>query len=130
MKACDKGAGIFILNFEDYISACYEHLTSNQKEDEPYYTELSDLDLEISQKKINDILKEGLDSNIIDQSKFNAIKAEDNKAGRFYCNVNVHKQHEHEHEQDTRMIYTEKEERNITSESLILYTIVLTERFE
>ena len=88
-------AGIFILNFEDYISACYEHLTSNQKEDEPYYTELSDLDLEISQKKINAILNEGLDSNIIAQSKFNAIKAEDNKAGRFYCNVKVHKQHEH-----------------------------------
>ena len=95
VKACDKGAGIIILNFEDYLKACHEHLTSNQKVDKPYYTEASDLDLEISKKKVNDILKEALDSNIIDQTEFNAMNAEDKKAGRFYCNFKVHKQHKH-----------------------------------
>ena len=65
VKACDKGAGIILLEFEDYLKACYEHLTSKQSEDEPYYTEASDLDLEIAKNKINGILKEGLDSNIL-----------------------------------------------------------------
>ena len=87
VKACDKGAGIIILNFEDYLKACYEHLTSNQKVDKPYYTKASDLDLEISKKKINDILKEALDSNIIDQTEFNAMKAENKKAGRFFIST-------------------------------------------
>ena len=29
IKAADKGAGIVILNFQDYIKACYEHLMSS-----------------------------------------------------------------------------------------------------
>ena len=30
IKACDKGAGIIILNFNDYMQACYKHLLSKQ----------------------------------------------------------------------------------------------------
>jgi hypothetical protein len=28
IKACNKGAGILILDFNDYLKACYQHLTS------------------------------------------------------------------------------------------------------
>ena len=28
IKACDKGAGIIILNFDDYLKVCYSHLWS------------------------------------------------------------------------------------------------------
>ena len=28
IKACDKGAGIIILNFDTYMKACYDHLLS------------------------------------------------------------------------------------------------------
>ena len=31
VKACDKGAGIIILNFNVYLQVYYEHLTSNKK---------------------------------------------------------------------------------------------------
>ena len=27
IRECDKGAGVMILNFQDYLKACYEHLT-------------------------------------------------------------------------------------------------------
>ena len=30
IKACDKGAGIMILDFTSYMKACYEHLMSSQ----------------------------------------------------------------------------------------------------
>ena len=32
IMACDKGAGIIILNFEEYLKSCYEHLESVQKQ--------------------------------------------------------------------------------------------------
>ena len=31
IKPCDKGAGIIILDFEEYIKACNNHLDSEQK---------------------------------------------------------------------------------------------------
>ena len=37
IKECDKGAGVMILNFTDYISACYEHLTSQQQQEDGSY---------------------------------------------------------------------------------------------
>ena len=30
LKACDKGAGIMVLDFNAYMRACYEHLLSSQ----------------------------------------------------------------------------------------------------
>ena len=30
IKACDKGAGIMILDFKSYMKACYDHLLSSQ----------------------------------------------------------------------------------------------------
>ena len=41
IKPCDKGAGIIILEFEEYIIACNEHLEYKQKQENgdllPYY---------------------------------------------------------------------------------------------
>ena len=30
LKACDKGAGIMLLDFRSYMKACYDHLLSNK----------------------------------------------------------------------------------------------------
>ena len=43
VKPCDKGAGVIIMNFEDYLKSCYEHLTSLQSENNPYYLQVSPL---------------------------------------------------------------------------------------
>ena len=46
IKACDKGAGIIILNYSDYMKACYKHLASKQSENQPYYTQVDELEIE------------------------------------------------------------------------------------
>ena len=46
VRACDKGAGIMILSFNDYLKACYEHLASETVDGKPYYTQVNELELE------------------------------------------------------------------------------------
>ena len=45
IKPCDKGAGIIILDFQEYISACKKHLDSEQKDENgiphKYYLEVN-----------------------------------------------------------------------------------------
>ena len=52
IKACDKGAGIMILNFNDYMKACYEHLWSKTKDNKPYYKEVDNFEIDRSKAKI------------------------------------------------------------------------------
>ena len=44
IKRCDKGAGIIILDYDDYISACNRHLSGKQTHEDgtetPFYTEV------------------------------------------------------------------------------------------
>ena len=65
IKACDKGAGILILDFNDYLKACYQHLTSELSPGNPYYTEVNTLDIERARTKIKGVLQQALDENII-----------------------------------------------------------------
>lgn len=95
IKACDKGAGIIILDFDDYLKACYEHLTSTLPEGEPYYSLVNETAVQEAKLKVKKIIEEGLENNIISQSEFDAMNADEKNAGRFYCNFKVHKQHEH-----------------------------------
>ena len=86
----DRGAGIIIVNFEDYIKVCYEHLTSKQTNDQLYYSEVTDLKLEKAKQDMNNVLNLGLA-----KLEYDAMNPEDRKAGRFYCNFKVHKAHDH-----------------------------------
>ena len=95
VKACDKGAGIIIFNFDDYLKTCYERLTSQQINGQSYYSQASDIELEQAKHTINTILKEGLDNNYINKNKFDAMIPDEKKAGRFYINFTVHKEHDH-----------------------------------
>jgi hypothetical protein len=60
IKACDKGAGIIILNFNEYVKACYEHLLSETIDGQRYYSEVNELEIEKARGEIDNILKEGL----------------------------------------------------------------------
>jgi hypothetical protein len=97
IKACDKGAGIIILNYSEYMKACYEHLLSVQSRDngdtKQYYRRVEDTSLEIAKMKIKLILEEGYNNNIITHEEFNAMNPDDNDAAKFYCNFKVHKEH-------------------------------------
>ena len=90
IKACDKGAGIIILNFEDYMKACYEHLLAslpNQTEaEEPtmYYKAENEFAVEHASKKIKATIKEALEDNIITKEEFKAMSPEGKSAAKFY----------------------------------------------
>ena len=95
IKACDKGAGIMILNFNEYMRSCYEHLLSKTKENKPYYKEVDKFEVERSQTKIRNILEDMLEKSIISKLEFDAMCVDDKSPGRFYCNFKVHKPHAH-----------------------------------
>ncbi len=91
IKACDKGAGIIILNFNEYMKACYEHLLSKTEDDIPYYSKVDDLAVDRAKHKIKQVLEEGLEQGIISKNEFDAMIADEKMPGRFYCNFKVHK---------------------------------------
>ena len=93
IKPCDKGAGIIVLNFEEYSKAATEHLNSKH-ENENYYEKVDHWRLMEAQRKINDVLDEALEENIISKQYYNEMKTEDKTAGKFYCTFKVHKTHE------------------------------------
>ena len=97
IKACDKGAGIIILNFNDYMRACYEHLLSrlDRKGEEPkyYYKEVPDVFLSRAKIEIVSVLEEALENQHITQGEFQAMDPNDSDPARFYCNFKVHKEH-------------------------------------
>ena len=91
IKACDKGAGIIILNFDTYMKACYDHLLSKTDDDIPYYSQVDDLAVERAKQKIRQVLEEGLEKGIISKNEFDAMIADEKMPGRFYSNFKVHK---------------------------------------
>lgn len=99
IKACDKGAGIIILNFDDYLKACYSHLWSEQAHEDgaskPYYNKVDDFEIERAKRRIINVLDVGLNSQIITQQEYNEMNPEDKDVGRFYCNFKVHKNYNH-----------------------------------
>ena len=70
IKACDKGAGIIILNFNDYMPACYKHLLSKTANNQPYCSQVDDFAVERTQKKINSILEEGIEEKYMNKNEF------------------------------------------------------------
>ena len=95
VKACDKGAGIIILDYNEYVKTCYIHLNSSQSDGNPYYTQVDALEVQRSKAHIEYSLLEALKNNIISQDEFYSMNANDKEPSRFYCNFKVHKKHEH-----------------------------------
>ena len=96
IKPCDKGAGIIILDFQEYLRACLKHLESKTKTGEKYYEKVDQTVLLKAKEKIAKIVQEGYDNNILNKEEFTAMTpAEDVKPGRFYATFKVHKQYEH-----------------------------------
>ena len=98
IKPCDKGAGIIILDFTVFMKACYEHLASEKlmsdREVNKYYLEVNEIELEMSKTKIQNLVKEGLENEILSKEEYEAMIADDKQAAKFYCTFKVHKPHE------------------------------------
>ena len=93
IKPCDKGAGIMILNFEDYLETCNMHLSSEDGGN-PFYKKVNEYAIEEAKNKIKEVLKEAYDNDIITKREFEAMDPETKGVGRFYCTFKVHKEHE------------------------------------
>ena len=69
IKPCNKGAGIFILDFQEYLRACTDHLNSKQfqtnGESVPYYEKVDSSVFQEAKFKSKSILEEGYDNIII-----------------------------------------------------------------
>ena len=57
IRACDKGAGVIILDFNEYLRACYLHLTSEVKPGQPYYSPVDEFEIERAKKKLRQSFK-------------------------------------------------------------------------
>ena len=96
IKPCDKGAGIIILDFKEYIEACTNHLEAKTKTGERYYEEVTEKVLKEAVEKITNIVKEGYDNELLTKNEYSAmLPAENVTPGRFYATFKVHKQYEH-----------------------------------
>ena len=73
IKSCDKGAGVIILDLDEYLRACYIHLTSKVKPEQPYYTPVDEFEVERAKVKKKNIIQEGLDRDIITKLEADAI---------------------------------------------------------
>ena len=98
IKPCDKGAGIIILVFTEYIRACEEHLSGEQVQSDgsrkPYYKKVKEDALEEIRNKVNLVVEEAFDNNILSKIEYDAMRADEKAAARFYATFKVHKKHE------------------------------------
>ena len=97
IKPCDKGAGVIILDFEEYIKACETHLNAildvPNEPSKKYYEKVDILKVEEAKLIIDQVLKEGYDNDILNREEFTAMSPENKGPGRFYCTFKVHKKH-------------------------------------
>ena len=96
IKPCDKGAGLIILNFDEYVRACQSHLDmilENDNEHLPYYEKVSIDKLNEAKTAITLLLEEALDNDIINRDEFQAMDPADKNPCKFYCTFKVHKKH-------------------------------------
>ena len=98
LKKCDKGAGIIILNFEDYMTAANEHLMSEHNLDNgekiKFYSKVDTHHVEKVKTKITKILQEAFDNDILTNEEYEAMNPNAKNVGKFYMNFKVHKPHD------------------------------------
>ena len=97
IMACDKGAGIMILDFEEYLRSCYEHLSSQQIQEDgslkSYYIKIPENKIGRAKQNIEYIIEEGVHHGYITQQEFKEMDPGEKDFGRFYANFKVHKEH-------------------------------------
>ena len=97
IKPCDKGAGIMILDFKEYMRVCYEHLESKltyeNGDSTNYYTKVHISALERAKTKVKEVVDEAYENNIITKEEHEAMNVEDGDPAKFYTIFKVHKKH-------------------------------------
>ena len=81
IKPCDKGAGIMILDFQEYIRA-FEQSDGSEK---PYYEEVEEEALEEMRRQVNEVVEEAFNNNVVKKEEYEEMRADEKTAGRFYA---------------------------------------------
>ena len=99
IKRCDKGAGIIVLDFQEYVNACNAHLNSRQTlpngTTNPYYTRANANNVEEAKTKLSNLLEEARDNDIITKEESKEMCPQSKNVSKFYCTFKVHKEHDH-----------------------------------
>ena len=70
---------IYLLDFQEYIRACESHLDAEQTQPDeskkPYYKKVDEDTLEEIRVKVNQIVEEAFDNDIISKEEYDAINA-------------------------------------------------------
>jgi hypothetical protein len=93
IKPCDKGAGIIVCNYSDYVTSCEKDLNSISAKNEPHYTKITTKDLEIAKSKIKDKLNSALKAQQITNQEYKEMEPTEKNPGKFYQIFKVHKKH-------------------------------------
>ena len=93
IKPCDKGAGIIICDYGEYVSSCEKDLKEMSPNNEPNYTKITEKDLNTAKSKITDTLNSAHMAQQITNQELKEMLPIDKKAGKFYHIFKVHKKH-------------------------------------
>jgi hypothetical protein len=97
IKPCDKGAGIIIMDYKEYMKSCYQHLQSHQTQPycstKPYYTKVKEDTLYDIESEICELLDEGMKKEYISKEEFNAMDPSEKGPAKLYELFKVHKEH-------------------------------------
>ena len=80
------------------MRACYAHLNSKQINQDgstsSYYTKVENHEIKEAETKLQNVLEEALNNNIISEKEFSKMIPENKKVAKFYMTFEVHKEHE------------------------------------
>jgi hypothetical protein len=93
IKPCDKGAGIIICNYKDYVNSCESDLGSKSPKGEPHYSKIAKQDLEMAKSKITNTLNSAHMAKQITTQEYNEMLPTEKNPGKFYQIFKVHKNH-------------------------------------
>jgi hypothetical protein len=93
IKPCDKGAGIIICNYSDYVTSCEKDLNSTSANLEPNYTKITAKDLDAAKSKIKNTLNSALNAQQITNQEYKEMVPTEKNPGKFYQIFKVHKKH-------------------------------------
>ena len=80
IKPADKGAGIVIVNFDDYIETCVNHLSSSQAsskgEEAQFYQKVDNKEIDNAKLHITKVIQEGFNNEILNKNEYKEMLPE------------------------------------------------------
>ena len=67
LKPCDKGAGIIICNYDDYVASCESHLDEKLGDNTPYYKQIGRAAVQDIKSEIKTTIKAALNKSEIEK---------------------------------------------------------------